>query len=82
MCLGCLWCSKSLGLVLERFFQLFFLSSCRTFCSLPGQGTRKTPLAEAQGCRFIIVAQFRPADALLGPEPGGVQGTLFARRVV
>ena len=42
----------------------------------------KTPLSEAQGCHFFIVVQFRPADALLSPEPGGDQNTLFARNVV
>ena len=35
----------------------------------------------AQGCRFFVLVQFRPADALLGSEPGGDQGTLFARNV-
>ena len=42
----------------------------------------KTPLSEAQGCRLFVVVQFRPADALLSPESGGDQGTLFARNVV
>ena len=28
------------------------------------------------------VVQFRPADALLSPEPGGDHGTQFARNVV
>ena len=49
---------------------------------MPGQGSGKTPLSEAQGCRFYVIVQFRPADALLSPEPGGDQGTLFARNVV
>ena len=49
---------------------------------MPGQGSGKTPLSEAQGCRFLVVVQFGPADALLSPEPGGDQGTLFARNVV
>ena len=40
------------------------------------------PLSEAQGCRFFVIAQFRPADAPLSLEPGGDQGTLFARKVV
>ena len=40
------------------------------------------PLSKAQGCRFFVIVQFRPADALLSPEPGGDQGTLFARNVV
>ena len=40
------------------------------------------PLSEAQGCRFFVIVQFRPADALLSPKPGGDQGTLFARNVV
>ena len=40
------------------------------------------PLSEAQGCRFFVIVQFRPADALLSPEPGGDQGTLFVRHVV
>ena len=48
---------------------------------MPGQGSGKTPLSEAHGCGFFVVIQFRPADALLGPEPGGDQGTLFARHV-
>ena len=38
----------------------------------------KKPLSESQGCRFFVV-QFRPADALLSPESGGDQSTLFAR---
>ena len=42
----------------------------------------KTPLFEAQDCRFFVVIQFSPADALLRPETGGDQGTLFARNVV
>ena len=29
-----------------------------------------------------MFVQFRPTDALLGPEPGGDQGTLFAHNVV
>ena len=49
---------------------------------MPGQGLGKTPLSEAQGCRLFVIVQFRPADALLSPEPGGDQGTLFARNVV
>ena len=49
---------------------------------MPGQGSGKTPLSEAQGCRFSVLVQFCPADALLSPEPGGDQGTLFARNVV
>ena len=40
------------------------------------------PLYDAQGCRLFVIVQFRPADALLSPEPGGDQGTLFARNVV
>ena len=60
---------------------LFFLF-CRTPCSVPGKGSSKTPLSEAQGCRFFVILQFRPADALLSPEPGGDQGTLFARNMV
>ena len=56
--------------------------SCRTPCSVPGQGSGKTPLFEAQGCRLVAIVQFRPADALLSPEPGGDQDTLFARNVV
>ena len=61
---------------------MFFVFSCRTPCSVPGQGSGETQLSEAQGCRFFVIAQFRPADALLNPEPGGDQGTLFARNVV
>ena len=49
---------------------------------MPGQSSGKTPLSEAQGCRLFVVVQFRPADALLSPEPGGDPGTLFARNVV
>ena len=49
---------------------------------MPGQGLGKTPLSEAQGCRLFVIVQFHPADALLSPEPGGDQGTLFARNVV
>ena len=79
--MGCLWCSESLGLVLGRFFP-FLLSSCRTPCSMSGQGSGKTPQSEAQDCRFLVVVQFRPADALLSPESGIDQGTLFARNVV
>ena len=60
---------------------VFFLS-CRAPCSAPGQGSGKTSLSEAQGCRLFVIVQFRPADALLSPEPGGDQGTLFARNVV
>ena len=60
---------------------MFSFLSCQTPCSVPGQGSGKTPVSVAQGCRFFVV-QFRPADALLSPEPGGHQGTLFARSVV
>ena len=49
---------------------------------MPGQGSGKTPLSEAQDCRFSVVVQFRPPGALLSPEPGGDQGTLFARNAV
>ena len=49
---------------------------------MPGQGSGKTPLSEVQGCHLFVIVQFRPADALLSPEPGGDQGTLFARHVV
>ena len=49
---------------------------------MPGLGSGKTPLSEEQGCRLFVIVQFRPADALLSPEPGGDQGTLFARSVV
>ena len=49
---------------------------------MPGQGSGKTSLSEAQGCRLFVIVQFRPADALLSPAPGGNQGTLFARNVV
>ena len=40
------------------------------------------PLSEAQDYRFFVFVQFRPADALLSPEPGGDQGTLFAHNAV
>ena len=79
--LGCLWCFESLGLVMERSFPFFF-PSCRTSCLASGQGSGKTPLSEAQDCRLFVYVQFRPADALLSPEPGGDQATLFARNVV
>ena len=36
----------------------------------------------AQHCRFFVFVQFRLADALLSPERGGDQGTLFAHNVV
>ena len=49
---------------------------------MPDQGLGKTPLPEAQGRRFFVVVQFRSADALPSPEPGGNQGTLFGRNVV
>ena len=49
---------------------------------MPGQGSGKTPLSEAQGCRLFVIVQFHPDDALLSPEPGGDQGTLFARNVL
>ena len=61
---------------------MFFIMSCRTPCSVPGQGSGETSLSEAQGCRFFVMIQFRPADALLSPEPGGDQRALFARNVV
>ena len=48
---------------------------------MPGQRSGKPLLSEAQDCRFFVVVQFRPAEALF-PEPGGDQGTLFARNVV
>ena len=41
-----------------------------------------TSLSGAQGCRFFVFVQLRPADALLSPEPGGDQGTLFAHNEV
>ena len=49
---------------------------------MPGQGSGKTPLSEAQGYRLFVIVQFLPADALLSPKPGGDQGTLFVRHVV
>ena len=49
---------------------------------MPRHGSGKTPLSEAQGCRFFVVVKFRPAESLLRPELGGDQGTLFARNVV
>ena len=61
---------------------MFSFLSCRAPCSVPGQGLGTTPPSEAQGCRFFVVVQYRPADALLSPEPRGDQGTLFARNVV
>ena len=54
---------------------LILFLSCRTPCSVPGQGLGKTPLSEAQGCRLFVTVQFRPADAPLSPESGGDQGT-------
>ena len=41
-----------------------------------------TPPSEAQDSRFFVVVQIRPSDALLSPEPGGEQGTLFTHNVV
>ena len=49
---------------------------------MPSQSSDKTPVAEVQGCRLVVIVQFRPADALLGPEPEGDQGTPFVRNVV
>ena len=49
---------------------------------MPGRNSGKTLIFEAQGCRFFVVVQFRPADALLSPEPEDDQGSLFARNVV
>ena len=40
------------------------------------------PLSEAQDCRIFVFVLFRPADALLSPEPGDDQGTPFAHTVV
>ena len=82
--LGCLCWSEGLGLGSGCFFTffLFFFYSGRTPFSVPGQGSGKTPLSEAQGCRFFVVVQFRPADALLSTDPGNDQGTLFAHDVV
>ena len=59
---GYLWYSESLGLVWGGSFHFFFSLSCRTPCSVPGQGWGKTLLLEAQDCRFFVVVQFRPAD--------------------
>ena len=47
----------------------FFVLPCRTPCSVPGLGSGITQLSEAQGCRFFVLVQFRPADALLSPKP-------------
>ena len=49
---------------------------------MPGQGSGKTPLTQAEGCRIFVIVQFRPADTLLSPEPGGDKGTLFPRNEV
>ena len=70
--------SSGFGAVLP----LFFLSVLPNPLLSAGSGSGKTPLSEAQGCRFFVMVQFRPADALLSPKPGGDQGTLFARHVV
>ena len=82
----CLWVVRNVLRVFVGFwggsFFFSFFVSCRAPCSVPGQGAGKTPLSEAQGCRFFVVVQVRPADALLSPEPRGDQGTLFARNVV
>ena len=82
----CLWVVHSVLRVFVGFwggsFQFFFFLSCRTPCSVPGQSSGTTPLSEAQGCRFFVVVQFRPSDALFSPEPGGDQGTPLARNVV
>ena len=72
-----LWVVRSVLRVFVEFwdgYSIFFLS-CRTLCSVPGQGLGKTPLSEAQGCRLFVIVQFRPADAPLSPEPGGDQCT-------
>ena len=39
-------------------------------------------ILEAQDYRLVVFVHIRPADALLSPEPGGDQGTLFARNIV
>ena len=66
----------------EAVLSIFSFSSCRTPCSVSGQDSGKTSLSEAQDCRFFIVVQFRPANVLLSPEPGGGQGTPFACNVI
>ena len=80
--LGCSQCPEGLRRVLGRFFHYFVFLSCRTPISVPGHGSGKTPLFEAQGCLLFVIVPFGPADALLRPEAGGDQGTLFARNVV
>ena len=80
--LGYSWCPEGIHGVWGRFFPFYFCLSCRTPCSVPGPCSGKTTLSEAQGCRFFVIVRFCPADALLSPEPGGDQGTLFARNVV
>ena len=61
----------------------FFLSPAGTPPTLCRARVRVfTPLSETQDCRFFVFVQFRPADTLLSPEPGGDQGTLFAHDVV
>ena len=60
-------------------FSPFFLRPARTLSVLCR--TRVwlfTPLSEARDCQFFDFVQFRPAEALLTPEPGGDKGILFA----
>ena len=83
----CLWVVRSVlrvfvGFWGDSFHSCFFFLSRRAPCLVPGQGSGKTPLSEAEGCRFFVVVQFRPADALLSPQPGDDQSTVFARNVV
>ena len=66
----------------DSSFNFFFLFVLTNPLLSPGPGSGKTPLSEAQGCRFFVIVQFRSADALLSPEPWGDQGTLFARDVI
>ena len=40
---------------------------------MPGQDSGRTPLSDAQGCRFFVVVQFHPADALLSPGRGATR---------
>ena len=41
-----------------------------------------TPPSETQDCRFFVFVQVRLSDALLSPESGGNQGTVFTHNNV
>ena len=65
-----------------RYFQFFFRPAepparCRARVRV-----KRRYLRHRTAVAFSSIVQFRPADALLSPEPGGDQGTLLARNVV